>query len=72
MMRVDVPEPIRSGQSYKFKIKWWYNINDHIKDGGRSGYDILRKMIIIFTPLHNFSHVCVCIMMFMDGKINSF
>ena len=43
MMRVDVPEPIRSGQSYKFKIKWWYNINDHIKDGGRSGYEYFEE-----------------------------
>ncbi|GIS42339.1 MAG: hypothetical protein Ct9H90mP15_03790 [Candidatus Neomarinimicrobiota bacterium] len=43
MMRVDVPEPIRSGQSYKFKIKWWYNINDHIKDGEDLDMSILRE-----------------------------
>ncbi len=39
MMRIDLPTPLRPGQSYKFKIKWWYNINDHIRDGGRSGYE---------------------------------
>ena len=39
MMRIDVPEPIQAGETYTFKIKWWYNINDHIRDGGRSGYE---------------------------------
>ena len=39
MMRVDISKPITSGQQFKFKIKWWYNINDHVNDGGRSGYE---------------------------------
>jgi hypothetical protein len=39
MMRVDMPKPLRPGESYSFKIKWWYNINDRMKLGGRSGYE---------------------------------
>ena len=39
MMRIDLPNPISTGQSFQFKIKWWYNINDHVKQDGRSGYE---------------------------------
>ncbi len=38
MMRVDLPEPLESGSKVNLEIKWWYNVNDRIKDGGgRSG-----------------------------------
>ena len=43
MMRIDLSKPIMSGQQYKFKIKWWYNINDHVNDEGRSGYEYFPK-----------------------------
>lgn len=39
MMRVDPPAPLKPGDTFSFKIKWWYNINDRIKLGGRSGYE---------------------------------
>lgn len=39
MMRIDLPEPLEPGNSVSFSIKWWYNINDRMKDGGRSGYE---------------------------------
>jgi hypothetical protein len=39
MMRVDMPAPLNPDESFSFTIKWWYNINDRIKDGGRSGYE---------------------------------
>ena len=39
MMRIDLPNPISKGQSISFKIKWWYNINDHVNQDGRSGYE---------------------------------
>ena len=38
-MRVDLPSPLRKGQSFSFKIKWWFNINDRMDIGGRSGYE---------------------------------
>jgi len=39
MMRVDLPTPLKKGQKFSFKLKWWYNINDRKKVGGRSGYE---------------------------------
>lgn len=39
MMRVELPTPMNKGDKFSFKIKWWYNINNHVEDGGRSGYE---------------------------------
>ena len=39
MMRIEIPSPMHTGDKFSFQIKWWYNINDHVKDGGRSGYE---------------------------------
>ena len=39
MMRVDLPSTLKPGGKFVFKIKWWYNINDRMKIGGRSGYE---------------------------------
>jgi len=30
MMRIDLPNPLKTGESFSFKIKWWYNIQDHV------------------------------------------
>jgi hypothetical protein len=43
MMRVDLPVAIAPGQTYVFKIKWWYNINDHVEKRGRSGFEFFPK-----------------------------
>ena len=43
MMRVDLPSPLKSGQQYIFSIKWWYNINDHVINRDRSGYEYFPK-----------------------------
>ncbi|WP_297093585.1 M1 family metallopeptidase [uncultured Draconibacterium sp.] len=42
MMRVDLPETLKPGESFTFKVKWWYNINDRLTDGGRSGYEYFK------------------------------
>jgi len=39
MMRIDLPRPLKPGNQFKFSIDWWYNINDRMQDGGRSGYE---------------------------------
>mgnify|MGYP002007937031 CR=1 FL=1 len=39
MMRIEPPKPLKQGQSFSFKIKYSYNINDRMKIGGRSGYE---------------------------------
>ncbi|MGY8808475.1 MAG: M1 family metallopeptidase [Fidelibacterota bacterium] len=60
MMRIDLPTPLRAGQSYKFKIKWWYNINDHIRDGGRSGYEYFEEDDnYIYTIAQFFPRMCM-------------
>ncbi len=43
MMRIDLPNVLKSGGKYTFKIKWWYNINDRMKLGGRSGYEYFEE-----------------------------
>ena len=43
MMRVDLLEPLKSGDQFKFSIKWWYNINNHIENRARSGYEYFPK-----------------------------
>lgn len=39
MMRVDMPKSLMPGDKFVFSIKWWYNINDHVVDRARSGYE---------------------------------
>ncbi len=39
MMRIDLPRELKPGQQFKFDVKWWYNVNDRMKIGGRSGYE---------------------------------
>ncbi len=39
MMRVEMPKNLMPGEKFVFSIKWWYNINDHVVDRARSGYE---------------------------------
>ncbi|MCB0465148.1 MAG: M1 family peptidase, partial [Aequorivita sp.] len=39
MMRVDMPKNLMPSEKFVFSIKWWYNINDHVVDRARSGYE---------------------------------
>jgi len=43
MMRINLETPLTAGEKFQFKIKWWYNINNHRTDGGRSGYEHFPK-----------------------------
>ncbi len=43
MMRVDLPKPLRPGKSIVLNTKWWYNINDRMKVGGRSGMEFFKE-----------------------------
>jgi len=43
MMRVDLPEALKTGEKTELRIKWWYNINDRMKIGGRSGYEYFEE-----------------------------
>ena len=43
MMRIELPKALKKGQSFSFKIKYNYNINDRLKIGGRSGYEYFEN-----------------------------
>ena len=43
MMRIDLPKPLAAGEEVEFSVKWWYNINDRMKIGGRSGYEYFEE-----------------------------
>ena len=43
MMRVDLVTPLKYGDSITINIKWWYNINDRMEIGGRSGYEYFKE-----------------------------
>ncbi|WP_203255811.1 M1 family metallopeptidase [Hyunsoonleella ulvae] len=43
MMRIELPKPMTTGDKFSFSVKWWYNINDHVKQEGRSGYEFFPK-----------------------------
>ena len=44
MMRVELDEPLQTGESTQLKLKWWYNINDRAKVGGaRSGSEYFEE-----------------------------
>ena len=43
MMRVELPKALGKGEKFSFSIKWWYNINDYVNMGGRSGYEFFPK-----------------------------
>lgn len=43
MMRVNIPQPLKSKAQISFSIKWWYNIPDHTVNRARSGYEYFAK-----------------------------
>ena len=43
MMRVDLPQPLKPGEKFTFKVDWSYNINDMMKIGGRSGCEFFPE-----------------------------
>ncbi|UII27999.1 M1 family metallopeptidase [Fulvivirga maritima] len=51
MMKVNLPEPLKSGDSYTFKIDWSYNIYDRMIIGGRGGYEY-------FPEDDNYAYTC--------------
>ncbi len=43
MMRINLDKPLKHGEKFVFSIKWWYNINNYMVEGGRSGYEHFPK-----------------------------
>ena len=60
MMRVDLDKPLMPNTSITFQIKWWYNINDRMAVGGRSGYEYFEKdKNYLYTIAQYFPRMCV-------------
>jgi hypothetical protein len=60
MMRIDLKNTLKPGASISFKIKWWYNINDRMKIGGRSGYEYFETdSNYLYTIAQFFPRMCV-------------
>lgn len=43
MMRVDLPKPLKTGESFAFKVDWNYLINNSRVVGGRTGYEYFKE-----------------------------
>ena len=43
MLRVDLEQPLEQGDSLQFSVKWWYNVQDRAKYGGRSGLEYFEE-----------------------------
>ncbi len=60
MMRINLSKPLVAGSSISFNIKWWYNINDRMKIGGRSGYEHFEENDnYLYTIAQWFPRMCV-------------
>ncbi len=43
MMRIELPQPLKPGQQFIFKVDWNYNIIERTKYGGRGGYEFFPE-----------------------------
>ncbi len=60
MMRINLDKPLLPGTSYSFNIDWWYNINNRMEIGGRSGYEYFDKDDnYLYTIAQFFPRMCV-------------
>jgi len=60
MMRIDLAKPLIKGASYSFKVKWWYNVNNRMEIGGRSGYEYFEEEDnYLYTIAQFFPRMCV-------------
>lgn len=60
MMRIDPEKALAPNQSISFRVKWWYNINDRSKVGGRSGMEYFENEDnYIYTIAQFFPRMCV-------------
>jgi hypothetical protein len=60
MMRIDLPQPLKSGQKYQFKVEWSYKIGDRMVDGQRSGLEYFPEDgNYVYTIAQFFPRMCV-------------
>ena len=60
MLRINLETPLASGESFTFKMKWNYNINDRDKVGGRSGMEYFEEEDnYLYTIAQFYPRMCV-------------
>lgn len=59
MMRINLAKPLAPGDTFKFEIKWWYNVNNHVTQGGRSGYEAFPDGNNTYVIAQFFPRLCV-------------
>ncbi len=60
MLRINLEKPLLPNSSISFKVKWWYNVNDRMAVGGRSGYEHFEKDDnYLYTIAQFFPRMCV-------------
>ena len=60
MMRINLSKPLLPKESFEFNIDWWYNINDRLEIGGRSGYEYFEDdQNYLYTIAQFFPRMCV-------------
>ena len=60
MMRINLSKPLLPNETFEFNIDWWYNINDRLEIGGRSGYEYFEEdKNYLYTIAQFFPRMCV-------------
>ena len=60
MMRINLDKPLQPNSSFTFQIDWWYNINNRMEIGGRSGYEYFEKdKNYLYTIAQFYPRMCV-------------
>jgi len=60
MMRVDLPQPLASGQQFAFSLEWSFNIGDRMIDKQRSGMEyFMEDGNYVYTIAQFFPRMCV-------------
>ena len=61
MMRINLKQPLKSGEKITFSIKWWYNIMNYQEgaNNGRSGYELFEDGNKLFVMAQFFPRMAV-------------
>lgn len=60
MMRVDLPQPLKPGGKYAFKVEWSFNVLDRNQTFARSGYEFFPEdNNYVYTIAQWFPRMCV-------------
>lgn len=60
MLRIDLDKPLAPNSSISFDISWWYNINDRMQIGGRSGFEHFEEEDnYLYTIAQFYPRMCV-------------